>query len=282
MIYILKDEYIYFNLGVELFKKRKYKKAFNSFVKTTKIDPDYAQAHYYKGCSLHSLNRFNEAIRAFDNAIDIDPNKGYYYASKAITLYCSNQYELAIQNVRKALQLEPNKHWAVLAQAHIYNKNFEEASKCIDKAIISYPNNGYCRLTFIDNYRIDFFKKLKLLINSGFKYGENYHIPIERSMLLLKIPPDDEIIYSTRLTVKFADKKIFTDAIITKKGISASFPLSGIQFARWRDKSFTSGNKFRMSGCNCSLHWDGRYESKARFKARKVSFREDINKLRNT
>jgi len=269
MIYIPMDDTYYFNLGVELFKKRKYKKAFNSFVKTTKINPDNAEAHYYKGCSLHSLNRFNEAIRALDNAIDIDPNKGNYYASKGNTLYLSNQYELAIQNVRKALQLEPNKHWWVLAQVHIYNKNFEEASKCIDKAIISNPNN-------------DFFKKLKLLINSGFKYGENYHIPIERSLLLLKIPPDDEIIYSTRLTVKLANKKIFTDAIITKKGISAFFPFSGTQFAGWIDISFTSGNKFRMSGCNCSLRWNDRYESSARFKERKASFREDIDKLRNT
>lgn len=253
---------------MEFYNKRKFQRAFNSLVKTTKKNPNHAEAHYYKGSSLHSLNRLSEALRAFDKAIEIDPNKGYYYGSKGIALYCSNQYEAAIQNLHQALKLEPNKHWNVLAQAHIYNKNFEEASKCIDKALLSNPNN-------------DYFKKLKLLINSGFKYGKNFHIPIERSLLLFKIPLDDEIIYSTRLNVKLPDKKIFTDAIITKKGISTSFPYSGIQFAGWKSIHFTHGNKFRISGYNCSLRWESRFESNAQFNERKKTFKEDIIELRN-
>lgn len=253
---------------MEFYKKRNHKKALNSFVKATKKNPNHADAQYYKACALSDLKREYEALRAFDIAIELNPNNANYYASKGISLYHLNKFESAVQTLYEALKIEPNKYWNILAQIYIHNKNFEEASKCIDKALINEPDNIM-------------FKKLKLLINSGFKYGNNFHIPIERSLLLYKIPQDEEIIYSTRLKVKITDQKMLTDAIFTKNGIAAAFPFSGLLYVGWNAKNFNRGNKFRINNCSCSLLWESRYETNTEFNERKKAFREVIIKLKN-
>jgi len=247
---------------------RKFQKAFDAFTKAIKKNPNHAGAHYSRGDSLILLKKVNKALIEFEKAIEINPKVADYYAGKGVTLYLLNEHESAIQNLHKALKIEPNKHWHVLAQIHISNKNFEEASKCIDKALIAEPNK-------------EFYQKLKLLIKSGLKYGKNFHIPIERSLLLFDIPLNDEIIYSTWLHIRTPNKNINSVAIITKNGISTVFPYSGMHYVRWENIKFTSGNKFKISGFSCSLHWKSDYESNKKFKERKKIFKEDIINLRN-
>jgi len=119
-----------------------YEEAIKEFDKALAVDPNYKEAHYYKGAALYELVRDEEAIKEFDKALAVDPNykEAHYYKAKA--LYVLGRYEEAIKEYDKVLAVDPNDtevHFKK-ANALYYLGRYEEAIKEYDKALAIDPN----------------------------------------------------------------------------------------------------------------------------------------------
>lgn len=70
-----------FDSGVEDFQKKEYQEAINDYTKAIEINPDYADAYFYRGCAKHKLKNYRGALADFSRAIQINPNyvDAYYY-----------------------------------------------------------------------------------------------------------------------------------------------------------------------------------------------------------
>jgi tetratricopeptide (TPR) repeat protein len=64
----------YFREGNDFYGLRRYDDALRSYDKAIEIDPNFADAWYYRGLALSKLDRYNEAIASYEMAIRIDPN----------------------------------------------------------------------------------------------------------------------------------------------------------------------------------------------------------------
>ncbi len=133
----------------------------------------------------------------------------------------------------------------------------------------------------IYNPNNDWTDHIKHAIRDGIKFGNNYYIPITRSLLLSSVPFEDTIIYTTRIEIKTLNRNILTDAIITNNGLITIVPYSVNNYIGWDNVSFRINNSFKFSGFNCKLHRVPHYESKKQFKTRSKNFKATIYQLRN-
>lgn len=62
-----------FDLGMKLYRQRKYSAAIAEFEKVTAADPGHAAAWYFAGYAHYVLKHHQEAIAAFAKAFQADP-----------------------------------------------------------------------------------------------------------------------------------------------------------------------------------------------------------------
>lgn len=255
------------NLSAELYGKFKYKEALKNVDKALKKNHNFAPALRRKGLILSELKEFSKALEFIDKALEINPSEPDWLAEKGIILMLLGRYEESINLCYQALNIRPNKYWLIVAQVHGYFKKFDDALDCVEKALFFQSNNVWV-------------KHVKHSIVDGIKYGENYYVPITRSFLLLDLPPEDTIIYTTRIKIKRLNQNTLTDAIMTNNGIICYVPFTGFRYISWDKIRFKSKDSFTFSGFKCELLWEPRYESSKEFKARSKKFKEVIYQLR--
>ena len=69
------------------------------------INPQYENAWYCKGLSLHSLGRVNEALECFDKALEIDPQDTVAWLKKGISFFALGRLNEALECSDKALEI---------------------------------------------------------------------------------------------------------------------------------------------------------------------------------
>lgn len=215
--------------------------------------------------------------------MELNPTLNILWANKGNVLKYQGKYEEALKCYNQANLLQPNGHWLELAWLHEHFKNFNQALDCIEEAIKFNPNEPYLQ-------------RVKLSIVNGIKYGQNFHIPVSTSIFLKKIPPEDEIIYSTRLKIIYEKPygtrgkkryKLNSDALMTHQGFVSIFPTWGIRYVSWGLVKFpisTSNKpmkgKMRVSLFKIKLIRAPSHESEEQFKLRFAEFPNIILELR--
>jgi adenylate cyclase len=116
----------------------------------------------FRGRTPESLER---AIQAYTRAIGLDPEFARAYGALAVTLAHvfvrgwtdapNETLERALSLARTAVELDdlsPQTYWA-LGYAHLYRKEYDQATAAVERAIALAPNyaDGYGLLAFIDN-----------------------------------------------------------------------------------------------------------------------------------
>ena len=92
--YLTFDAKEYFRSGVKAGQRGQYSEAIEDFTKAIELNPDYAEAYYFRGLYLLQPRRdYNHAIKAikdFTKAIELNPDdaetyhfRGFIYYSKA-------------------------------------------------------------------------------------------------------------------------------------------------------------------------------------------------------
>ncbi len=133
------------NEGNILYRAKRYDKALDAYEHAIQLDPNLADAYYYKGYTLTNLNRYQEALDAYERAIQLAPNDAVAYNGKGYVLYNLNRYDDALAAYDHAIQLDPNLAPTYNNKGYaLYNLNrYQEALEAYDHAIQLDSNYAY-------------------------------------------------------------------------------------------------------------------------------------------
>src|SRR2546427_416126 len=102
--------------GCELAEQRKLEAAVSEFREALRINPQYAQAHYYLGAALFELdNGVDEALVELREAIRLNPENAEAHNTLGLALLEQGSVDEAMREYREVLRIDPQ-----YAEAH-YN-----------------------------------------------------------------------------------------------------------------------------------------------------------------
>ena len=128
----------WYNKGLELSNKKKFRQALEAFDKAIKRKPDFYQSWYEKGNMLVLLERYKDSLEAFDMAIAIKSDFAALWMSKAHCLFSYlGRPEESVEALNKATDIEPdNAHaWFRKGSYLFYLGRYREALEAFNKAI---------------------------------------------------------------------------------------------------------------------------------------------------
>lgn len=226
----------YFKQGILYLNEERVGKASKAFKKLTKERPDFEEAWLYRAQALigrviypfHNSNitgierehsYLRDANNCFDRALELNPNNIEVWLGKAMVSYFIGTYEETLKYCNEAMKLEPNKFWLQIAQVHERFKHFKEGIECIEKALSLDPLNEAAQ-------------RYKVGLENGLRYGTDYFLPLATAgALLWSVPPNEEIKYTTSMTVIFYSGPTKNpwrrrrNILFTDEGIYCNFPI---------------------------------------------------------
>jgi len=147
-----KEAKLFFELGNLQYSEKDYKAAISSYDQSVKFKPDFLQAWYMSGITLHNLGRYEEAISSYDKAVEFKPDLHEAWYNRGISLDNLGRYEEAISSYDKAVEFKPDFHEAWNNRGYSLDNlgRYEEAISSYDKAVEFKPdlheawnNRGY-------------------------------------------------------------------------------------------------------------------------------------------
>ena len=107
----------YLNRGKEQFEKKNYLQAQENFDKAVELDPELAEAYYFRGrVQLDD----DKAEADFTKAIELKPNYPEAYFRRGLKSDLNNDREAAMRDYSKAVELNPQFVDAYMARAVLY------------------------------------------------------------------------------------------------------------------------------------------------------------------
>ncbi len=91
--------------GIEAYQREDMDTAINYYNRAMKLNPDYADAYYYRGRVYYDNNNDADAIEDFNNAIELDPDYADAYHYRGQALYRSGEIDLATTDLTEAQRL---------------------------------------------------------------------------------------------------------------------------------------------------------------------------------
>ncbi len=124
------------NLGVSLQVRRQAEAALAQYDKALEMDPEYADAHYFRGTLLRDVGRREEARLEFQAALASRPNHEKALHDLAVLHYDNGQVEKAAALLRRALAVNPRYVRAMqnLALAEVRLGHPEKAQELLKRA----------------------------------------------------------------------------------------------------------------------------------------------------
>jgi len=129
-----------------------YTVAIKYYNKAIELNPNWADAYYYRGLAYYELVNYKEAILDYNKAIELVPSdyRAYAYRGDAKSEQGDNigamqDYNKAIElKYRRAIELNPNDYESYVNRGFAYYElvNYKEAIQDFNKAIKINPNYG--------------------------------------------------------------------------------------------------------------------------------------------
>lgn len=101
------NAYLYYNIGMTLFKQGSYLEASEYFKNAQKLSSMFTDAMIYEGLSLIKLNRHKEASKIFIDGIIQNPNIRQFYTFGAYSLSKTLGAEKSIDLLKKMASIDP-------------------------------------------------------------------------------------------------------------------------------------------------------------------------------
>ena len=149
-------------LGIWYAQMDRMEDSIGAFREVIKIDPNNARAYSLIGISYQALGRHNEAINAYRKSIEIEPNNHFYAARDldlARSLAIIEQYQEATAYYKKYISYNHDSEdaWSGMGTCFYHMKNYEEAARCYEMALLLKPDNADVCIYLLQTY-----EKLKL------------------------------------------------------------------------------------------------------------------------
>jgi tetratricopeptide (TPR) repeat protein len=119
--------------------------ALASYDRALKLRPDYVEALFNRGNTLHELNRFEEALASYDGALKLRSDYAEALFNRGTTLRAMKRFEEALASYDRVLKLRPN-----YAEALFNRGNTLRAMKRLGEALASYDRALKLRPDYAD------------------------------------------------------------------------------------------------------------------------------------
>ena len=118
----------YYYRGYCHYRMVQYDQAISDFKNTLKLGTNYSEkTYYYMGRTYYKMENYEEAIKSFTNAIEINPEEADYYYKRASSYYNLNIIDEAEKDYREACGL--GKYDGCIRVEWIYEDKMEKKSK---------------------------------------------------------------------------------------------------------------------------------------------------------
>ena len=127
----------WYNKATQHWKIESYEEAVKAFEKAIELEPRYEDAWYGLGMSLWDRGNNEEALEAFSRLVEINPKSARGWWMKAVTVGDAEDVEEAIACYKKTVELDPEMHAAYydLACYQAVLNDFKGMKKSLEKAI---------------------------------------------------------------------------------------------------------------------------------------------------
>ena len=135
---------IYYDLGLELTKEKKYAEAIVAYNKAVEIEPFYPIVYNKLGEVLREIERFEEAIAAFQKAITFSSSYAQAYHNLGLTYVKQDKLLEAIKAYQQAIKLDPTyiEIYNDLGSVLLKQGKVQEALFLHQKALSFNPNDS--------------------------------------------------------------------------------------------------------------------------------------------
>ena len=156
-LYVCSEQF--YNKGVDLYSKGKYKDAMESFDRTIKINETFgmkdSSATYNAALSAELAEEWDKAKKYFQKLVKINYSQPAIYISLS-NIYIKNEKDTlkALNTIKKARTLFPNNYNIIIAETNIYlsQGNITEAQKNLTTAVEIDPKNPMIHFAVGANY----------------------------------------------------------------------------------------------------------------------------------
>ena len=126
-----------YNRGVTLHELKRYEEALASYDRALNAQPDLSEALSNRGNTLHELKRFEEALASYDSALAVRPDYADALFNRGNTLKELKRYEEALASYESALAVRPDYAKALSNRGVALHglRRFEEALMSYDRAL---------------------------------------------------------------------------------------------------------------------------------------------------
>jgi tetratricopeptide (TPR) repeat protein len=107
------------------------------FTRAITINPQYADAYYYRGRAYYNMNNYNLAVKDFTQAITINSQYADAYCHRGRAYYDMKNYDFAIADLTQAININPQYAEAYYYRGRAYYdmKNYNLAIEDFTRAI---------------------------------------------------------------------------------------------------------------------------------------------------
>ncbi len=139
------DTIKYISLGHEPVFFEDYKGAIDDWTQVIKINPNYANAYYYRGVIRYELGDKQGAIDDYSQAIKINPNDALIYYKRGFIRSILEDQQGAIDDYSQAIKINPNYHHAYHFRGLTHRKlgNNQNAIDDYTQALKIKPNDKF-------------------------------------------------------------------------------------------------------------------------------------------
>ncbi|RLI81647.1 MAG: hypothetical protein DRP01_10715 [Archaeoglobales archaeon] len=129
-------------MGNWYLEQKEYEKALKLYDWALKLDPNNADAWFFKGLVFDSMKKYEDALKCYDVALVFDPNDSATWNNKGWCLVNIGKLDEALVCFDKALEYDPNDKLAWANKGWCLKRlgRYNEALKCYDKALEIDPN----------------------------------------------------------------------------------------------------------------------------------------------
>ena len=108
--------------GYEHYKENRFKKAREELSQAIEIDPENAEAYFWRAQTSIRMGQYDEAIGDLKEVVDLKPHSSRAYDNLGWLFMRRNKYDESLTYLDKSIELKPDNGWAHYMRSRIFFK----------------------------------------------------------------------------------------------------------------------------------------------------------------